>query len=187
MKYTFEIYTDPENYVLDQYKVTYRNGVTQILNLIRHERYLDTIKPWLYEIDDLERAKKHKEAVALKAKMKKHIGENWFTTRSPIYDAAKTGFLVLPESQGGKQKCSVSLIVIPLTKESRYELQRIDCNCNDCGFMKRDLSKPPPKETATPISHGECLKFGKPVSFIPMTCQPETQFCFVHRKDYVHL
>jgi alpha-galactosidase/6-phospho-beta-glucosidase family protein len=26
-------------------------------------------------------------------------------------------------------------------KESLYELQRIDCNCNNCGFMKRDLQK----------------------------------------------
>jgi len=24
-------------------------------------------------------------------------------------------------------------------KEAIYELQRIDCNCNNCGFMKRDL------------------------------------------------
>lgn len=26
-----------------------------------------------------------------------------------------------------------------MTKESIYELQRIDCNCNDCGFMKRNF------------------------------------------------
>lgn len=24
-------------------------------------------------------------------------------------------------------------------KEAAYLLQRVDCNCNDCGFMKRDL------------------------------------------------
>ncbi len=28
-----------------------------------------------------------------------------------------------------------------MTKESIYELQRIDCNCNDCGFMKRDFNR----------------------------------------------
>lgn len=28
-----------------------------------------------------------------------------------------------------------------MTKESRYELQKIDCNCNDCGFLKRDVQK----------------------------------------------
>lgn len=26
-------------------------------------------------------------------------------------------------------------------KEAAYLLQRIDCNCNECGFMKRDLAK----------------------------------------------
>ncbi len=26
-----------------------------------------------------------------------------------------------------------------MTKESTYELQKIDCNCNDCAFMIRDL------------------------------------------------
>lgn len=28
-----------------------------------------------------------------------------------------------------------------MTKESIYELQRIDCNCNDCYFLTRDLAK----------------------------------------------
>lgn len=28
-----------------------------------------------------------------------------------------------------------------MTKESRYELQKIDCNCNDCIFMVRDSNK----------------------------------------------
>lgn len=28
-----------------------------------------------------------------------------------------------------------------MTKESAYELQLIDCNCNDCGHLVRDLSK----------------------------------------------
>lgn len=26
-----------------------------------------------------------------------------------------------------------------MDKESIYELQKIDCNCNDCGYMKRDF------------------------------------------------
>lgn len=28
-----------------------------------------------------------------------------------------------------------------MTKESRYELQKIDCNCNDCFFLKRDVTR----------------------------------------------
>ncbi len=28
-----------------------------------------------------------------------------------------------------------------MDRESIYELQKIDCNCNDCGFMIRDLER----------------------------------------------
>lgn len=109
------------------------------------------------------------------------------------------------------------------------ELQLVDCNCNDCGYMKRrldilaekkqqhrdqvaasirrlrrlkleeiqskmDLGKNAKgliKERARvsvnknygKLSYGDCLKFVKPVSFIPNVCQLETQECFVHRKD----
>lgn len=30
---------------------------------------------------------------------------------------------------------------IDMDKESRYELQKIDCNCNDCVFMDRDFDR----------------------------------------------
>ena len=33
------------------------------------------------------------------------------------------------------------------------------------------------------ISYGNCSKFNKPISFLPQTCQIETQKCFIHRKD----
>lgn len=32
------------------------------------------------------------------------------------------------------------------------------------------------------IKYGDCVKFSKPVSFIPDTCQLHTQDCFEHRK-----
>jgi hypothetical protein len=32
-------------------------------------------------------------------------------------------------------------------------------------------------------NYGSCAKFDKPVSFIPATCQIDTQECFVHRRD----
>lgn len=70
-----------------------------------------------------------------------------------------------------------------MDKESAYLLQKIDCNCNDCKFMVRDLNKPPRKGMQNPINYGNCSKFNKPVTFIPAICQPDTQHCFKHRKD----
>ena len=82
----------------------------------------------------------------------------------------------------------------PEEKEALLSLQRIDCNCNDCGFMQRDgatyksfdalytengrLSTPSHRP-----QYGNCAKFNKPVSFLTATCQLETQDCFIHRRD----
>lgn len=120
-----------------------------------------------------------------------------------------------------------------MDKESLIELQSIDCNCNDCKHMVRDipafhrslefhekmqrdlfdsevqrmkekakwwrdekgdlekwdtlLSQAEKmkfqfdKSTAT-INYGSCSKLSKPVSFIPNTCQLDTQTCFEHRR-----
>lgn len=126
-----------------------------------------------------------------------------------------------------------------MTKESIYELQKIDCNCNDCFYMTRDFDRYKKweefhrqlqldeftkkqeraiesaiyllKEATTSdelksadglyrkakamkfqfdregfINYGDCSKFNKQVSFLPQTCQVETQHCFVHRKDFVN-
>jgi hypothetical protein len=69
------------------------------------------------------------------------------------------------------------------------ELQQIDCNCNDCKFMVRDfemLNKHKQSYSGTglmdKLNFGKCTKFSKSVSFIPNTCQLETQDCFEHRK-----
>lgn len=78
-----------------------------------------------------------------------------------------------------------------MDKESLYELQKIDCNCNDCAFMVRDFEKfrsfdhlHKGNEKASWRTHyGNCTKFNKPVSFIPGICQIDTQQCFKHRKD----
>lgn len=99
-----------------------------------------------------------------------------------------------------------------------YYLQKVDCNCNDCAFMKRDLEKykiaeqyrriqqlkeferkkqfylsiPELRDKGEKmvfqydrgiINYGLCTKFDKDVTFIPMTCQLETQHCFAHRLD----
>lgn len=77
-----------------------------------------------------------------------------------------------------------------MDKESAYLLQKIDCNCNDCKFMMRDMEKLELHKQSYEgtgimdrLAFGNCVKFDKPVSFIPMTCQLETQKCFEHRKD----
>lgn len=132
-----------------------------------------------------------------------------------------------------------------MTKESTYELQKIDCNCNDCKHLLRlpnvlnqvvetdkesqqwffDTSKTrkinkaknniknlekhrrfiwgdvdkkiegqrQALKDAERLKHGyqgqrnqsqygQCKKFDKVVTFIPNTCQLETQGCFVHRR-----
>lgn len=98
-----------------------------------------------------------------------------------------------------------------MDKESVFELQKIDCNCNDCKFMDRNFEKY--KESLEShkelqynyyiicrnkygdktefqfnrneamINYGRCSKLNKDVSFIPNICQIETQNCFKHRKE----
>ena len=82
-----------------------------------------------------------------------------------------------------------------MDKDSIYELEKIDCNCNDCKFMVRDFDKYKSfdylytnnqGQVTRPshrINYGNCQKLNKDVSFIPKICQTETQNCFVHRKD----
>ena len=70
-----------------------------------------------------------------------------------------------------------------MDKESIYLLQCVDCNCNNCKYMVRDLSRPPAKGNAAKINYGFCDKYSKPVTFIPNVCMIETQHCFTHRKD----
>lgn len=117
---------------------------------------------------------------------------------------------------------------VGLNKKNFTELQKFDCNCNDCKHMVRDfdtyrkweqLSKELQlkeferkkteafrianeckdengKKTLLSIAskmkfmfdksgllqYGKCQKFNKQVSFIPSTCQLETQKCFEHRR-----
>jgi hypothetical protein len=75
------------------------------------------------------------------------------------------------------------------------ELQKIDCNCNDCGYMVRDFDKlnsfnhlyGKDIRVSWRPQYGFCVLFRKDVSFIPGTCQPQTQDCFVHRKEFTIL
>lgn len=78
-----------------------------------------------------------------------------------------------------------------MDRESIILLQKVDCNCNDCIFMTRDLDKfkaaehfyGNDKRASYRINYGHCSKLNKPVTFIPGNCQIHTQNCFKHRKD----
>lgn len=73
------------------------------------------------------------------------------------------------------------------------ELQNIDCNCNNCAFMIRDMFKfkyyehlyGHSKKASYRINYGFCDKLKKDISFIPNICQIETQKCFVNRKNKI--
>lgn len=82
-----------------------------------------------------------------------------------------------------------------MERDSIIELQKIDCNCNDCKYMQRDIvkfksfnylfvnEKGQVTSPAYRSNYGHCKKFDKAVSFIPNTCQLDTQECFEHRRD----
>lgn len=93
-----------------------------------------------------------------------------------------------------------------------FELQNLDCNCNNCVFMERDFETYKKwsdfhkdlqlkefnskkdlgliRKTAqfqfdksNLIQYGKCTKLKKQVSFIPNILQLETQECFKNRKQ----
>ena len=69
------------------------------------------------------------------------------------------------------------------------ELQLIDCNCNDCKYMIRNMEKlKEHKESyagtglSDKLNFGYCDTFKKDVTFSPNTIQLDTQECFKHRR-----
>ena len=75
-----------------------------------------------------------------------------------------------------------------MDKESIFELQKIDCNCNNCGHFERDIEKTK-KMNNNPLiirnkqHHGFCNKLKKDVCEIANICLLHTQDCFTHRKE----
>jgi hypothetical protein len=92
--------------VIGVYKITYQNGVEQTLNLISQNDYANVVKPLLYEIDRLEGIKE--DASAVKAKLSEITQGQYFTTESPIFNAAQTGILSIPGLTD--KKCRVELL-----------------------------------------------------------------------------
>lgn len=75
-----------------------------------------------------------------------------------------------------------------LDKESIYELQKIDCNCNNCGHFVRDIAKTQALNNneqivACKIHYGQCAKLNKAVGEIANIALLHTQSCFEHRSD----
>jgi hypothetical protein len=75
-----------------------------------------------------------------------------------------------------------------MDKDSIYELQKIDCNCNNCGYFVRDIPKTNLLNNnehivACKIHYGICSKLNKLVGEIANIALLHTQGCFIHRKD----
>jgi hypothetical protein len=90
------------------YKIIYKNGVTQVKNLIEHIDYETVIKPKLVEIYELEVLKKDREASIIKKELKETFGENYFTDKSPLYYGIETGILSLLPQQGGDHSVNIT-------------------------------------------------------------------------------
>ena len=75
-----------------------------------------------------------------------------------------------------------------MDRESIYELQKIDCNCNNCHHFHRDIEKTKrlntnPSIKQNKIHYGRCDKFNKAIGEIANICLLHTRECFLHRKD----
>lgn len=74
-----------------------------------------------------------------------------------------------------------------LDKDSIFELQKVDANCNNCISFLRDIEKTQRLNTNTHIKqnkvhYGTCSKFCKDVGEIANITLLHTQKCFTHRK-----
>jgi hypothetical protein len=58
--------------------------------------------------------------------------------------------------------------------QEAYECQKIDADCNDCGFFQR-------KENGKWVCYGTCLKTGQSTKAYPNNASLNP--CFAHRKD----
>ena len=99
------------------YRITYANGITQKKHLITHEEYLTIIKP-NRKIVDTFKSEKELKVKTIKTQDYKtaewqlsKYPENWFTDKSPIFDAIATGILSLGPTQGGDHKVIMQEIV----------------------------------------------------------------------------
>jgi hypothetical protein len=72
--------------------------------------------------------------------------------------------------------------------ESIFELQNIDCNCNNCISFIRDIEKTKSRNNnekivAYKIHYGYCNKLKKEVAEVANICLLHTQKCFFNRRS----
>ena len=91
---------------LGKYQIEYSRGVIQEKYLISHKDYIKVIIPILDKIYNLT-IKKQLKAASIMKLANKIVKIEFFTDKSPLYEAFQTGILSLPESQGGKTKCKI--------------------------------------------------------------------------------
>lgn len=104
-------------------KLTYLDGVTQVLSLISHEEYVCKIKPLYAKIIELENeqsplGKKNKRRLEIDEEIKsidKELSKygNFFTSKSPLGKAIQSSEfcnLHLPPQQGGNTHVEWELV-----------------------------------------------------------------------------
>lgn len=107
--------------VIGVYKIIFDNGAKQIKNLISHDDYLNIYKKYQDEIYELEKKNKFKETSTTKQLKKDLIdffGIEWFTDKSPYFDAINTGNIKV---DGYKQMFGPKLIDYPIYYNCKVE------------------------------------------------------------------
>lgn len=67
-------------------------------------------------------------------------------------------------------------------------LHQVDMNCNDCKHLQRFEVRQDSVAATSPsgkpvVFYGHCLKKVRVVVFMPATCMPSNDSCFVYRRD----
>lgn len=99
-----------ESKIKGKYQIIYNCGITQIKYLVSHDDYVNIFKASKERIFDIEiknNFKETKESKRIKTELKIMFGDNFFTDKSPLYNAYLTGILELSKNQGGYRPCKI--------------------------------------------------------------------------------
>jgi len=95
---------------MDTYRIVYHNGTVQTRRLVFHsdwQYYHNKVQFFANLPDNAQNRVLLEQA---KREMKQNVGDNYFTDKSPVWDAISTGILNLPSQQGGPSCCQVTKI-----------------------------------------------------------------------------
>lgn len=98
-----------ESRILGQYQVSYTNGFIQDKNLIKRSDWEEILKPLKKVISIIEadnKDKENEESMLIKQSLKVMFGDynNCFAEGNLLHQSMTTGFISLPENQGGNHK-----------------------------------------------------------------------------------